>query len=762
MTQAVMSSNFDFVVVGGGLAGATAVETLRSEGAQGSILLLAAEPLLPYQRPPLSKIAITADEPPPPRFVLEEARYRELAVDLMLDSPVAAVDARQRTLRTEQGETIRYARLLIATGASPRRLSVPGATLAGVHYLRSPADAEAIRVSATKARRAVVIGGSFIGLEVAASLRQRGLEVTLVESGALLGKLHMPEVSRAFRRGFERHGVVILEDDEAVALRGRGRVRSVVTRSGRTLACDMVVVGIGVVPESGFLAGSGIALGDGILVDRFLQTNHAGVFAAGDVANFFDPIFRRRRRVEHWDSAIKQARVAARNMLGRRIPCEEVTTFFSEMFDLAFNMVGDFDASDEKIERGSLENGSFAAFYLRHDVPRALFSVGRPTEETKVTMHLIKHRVNLASIKARLSDPQYTLSHIPNQTICILQGGGAYGAFECGAVRALEESGIRPDVVAGVSIGAFNGAIIAGNPDRPAAALESFWNDLAIASAHAPDEALRRQLASGQIALFGVPQFFRPRWFQPMFGPEQMPHRWTSLYDTRPALALLEKYVDFGRLKSSPIRLIVSAVDINTSELVAFDSFVDDLTPAHILASGSLPPGFPWTTIDGRHYWDGGIVSNSPLDLVLQRCGTAGKRVFVIELFPGNRTALPANLSDVLTRQSEILYSERIRNDVQTRELVRDFRKLIDEILAELPAVDAARIRHRPHYIELMGQDAPTTITRIIRDDGEDEPASKVYDFSRRTIEQLVESGYRMTLQALGKDDAPQVSQASD
>lgn len=745
-----MTRNFDFVVVGGGLAGATAVETLRTEGAQGSILMLAAEPHLPYHRPPLSKSALTAEQAPQPKQVLSKGRYRELGVELLLGTPVAAIDPARQTLRTRPGEDIHYERLLIATGASPRRLSLPGAALPGVFYLRSLDDAEAIRASAQKARRAVVIGGSFIGLEVAASLRQKGVDVTLLERGALLGKLHMPEVSSFFQRGFAKHRVEVIVGDIPTAIRGDAAVEAVVTQSGRTIACDMVVIGAGVTPETGFLEGSGIAVDNGIVVDRFLQTSQPGVFAAGDVANFFDPVFSRQRRVEHWDNAIRQGRTAACNMLGQRVPYDEVTYFYSEMFELSFNLLGHFDASDERIERGSLQAQSFASFYLRNDVPRALFSFGRPTEETKVTELLIKHRVNLKSSKARLSDPDYTLCHIPNQTICILQGGGAFGGFECGAIRALEESGIRPDVVAGVSIGAFNGAIIAGNPDHAAEALTAFWNDLAIASPDLPDENLRRQLACGQIALFGVPQFFKPRWFQPMLGPEQWPNRWFSLYDTSPAIELLEKYVDFGKLRSSPIRLMVSAVDVQTSELVVFDSYVDDLTPAHIIASGSLPPGFPWTTIDGRHYWDGGIVSNSPLDLVVQRCGSAGKRVFIIDLFPGKRNVMPANLAEAMARQSEILYSERIHNDLRTRALVHDFRKLVDEIVAELPAATVARIRHRPRFIAMMGEGAPMTITRIVREGSEGEPSSKDYDFSRQTIDQLIDAGYRMTRQALG------------
>lgn len=235
-----------------------------------------------------------------------------------------------------------------------------------------------------------------------------------------------------------------------------------------------------------------------------------------------------------------------------------------------------------------------------------------------------------------------------------------------------------------------------------------------------------------------------------MLSLEQLPNRWFSLYDTSPAIKLLEKYVDFSRLKSSPIRLLVSAVDVQTSELVVFDSYVDDMTPEHIVASGSLPPGFPWTTIVDRHYWDGGIISNTPLDLVVERCGSAGKRVFVMDLFPSQRNILPDNMSEVMARQSEILYSERIRNDFKTRALVRDFRKLVEEIVDELPAASAARIRNRPHFIQMMGEDAPMTIIRIIREHSEDEPSSKGYDFSRQTIEQLKQSGYCMTRKALG------------
>ena len=236
------------------------------------------------------------------------------------------------------------------------------------------------------------------------------------------------------------------------------------------------------------------------------------------------------------------------------------------------------------------------------------------------------YRTNIGRFETRLGQPGFFFTDIPNQTVLVLQGGGAIGAFECGVVRALEERSVYPDIVAGVSIGAFNGAIIAAHPRHATQALESFWHDVAAVSPIVGDEAARQLWSSTLVMLFGVPQFFMPRWWfwgtplQHAFAP------WTSFYDFAPARRLLVQYVDFTALKSSPVRLLVSAVNVETAQLDIFDSYVDDLTVDHLLASGSLPPALPWTTIGDRHYWDGGIVSNSPLDQVVERCGAAGKR----------------------------------------------------------------------------------------------------------------------------------------
>jgi NTE family protein len=299
-------------------------------------------------------------------------------------------------------------------------------------------------------------------------------------------------------------------------------------------------------------------------------------------------------------------------------------------------------------------------------VLRAAFSMGCPAAETRAIESLIRHRVDLRSLKAGLADANFALDASPTQTVLILQGGGALGCFECGVVKALEAMDIHPDVIAGVSIGAFNGAIVAANLGRAAPALEAFWNDLAILAPDLPNESLRRAVSAWQTIWFGSPRFFRPRWRLPAPSLDQFPWTWTSFYDTAPARSLLEKYVDFGRLRESPVRLLVGAVNVETAQLEIFDSHADDLTVNYIMASGSLPPAFPWTTVQGRHYWHGGIISNSPLELVIERCGSVGKRVFIVDLF-ADQKPLPQNLVEVWMRRDEIVYAERVRSDVRER-----------------------------------------------------------------------------------------------
>jgi len=257
--------------------------------------------------------------------------------------------------------------------------------------------------------------------------------------------------------------------------------------------------------------------------------------------------------------------------------------------------------------------------------------------------------------------------------------------------------------------------------------------------------------------LFGVPQFFTPRWLSLSASPQDWFRAWTSVYDPSPVRRLLEQYVDFNTLKCSPVRLLVSAVNVETAQLEVFDSYVDDFTVDHLLASGSLPPGLPWTTIAGKHYWDGGIVSNSPLDQVVDRCGAAGKDVFVVDLFP-HAKPLPSNIIEVLARRDEIVYAERVRRAGFERDLLHDAQKLVDGILSMVDEATAARIRELPPYVHVMGAPDVPTITRIVREGSAHEPAGRDFDFSLRSIQNLMQNGLRAGRRALRSRKSPVVN----
>ena len=739
----------DYLLLGGGLASATAAETLREQGATERILIVSTEPVPPYERPPLSKRYLLGKATADTLEVLSRERYRQLRIDLLLETSIASVDPLNHTVTTDVGESIRYQKLLIATGARANRLAAPGSDLDGIFSLRTLADADTLRTVAATARRAVIVGGSFLGMEVAATLSEMGLDVTIVDQEAtLFPKLETTEVSKFLLDLFIRRGVKVRLSERVSSFEGDERVRAVVTDKGARLECDLTVLGVGVTPNVEFLGGSGIRCDDGILVDRQLQSSDPDVFAAGDVANTYDPVLRRYNRVEHWDSAVKQAHIAARNMLGQRRIYDELSYFYFDIFEQSFEVLQPSVAVTDKVVRGDLATGSYAVFFLADNIVRGLFSTGRPVEETRAIESLIRYRVNLKGETARLTDPNFTVATIPNQTVLILQGGGAMGAFECGVAKALEQSGIVPDIVAGVSIGAFNGAIIAANPGCATAALEAFWDELTVRSGDFGGSRLDDAMTSWQTLAMGSPNFFVPRWMQPIWSSDQFPYRWTSLYDTAPMKELINRYVDFSTLKNGPIRLLVSAVNVETAELEVFDSYADDLTADHILASGSLPPSFPWTTIKGKHYWDGGIVSNSPLDLVIERCGAAGKRVFVVDLYP-SVSPLPKNLVEVSARRDEIVYSERLRRDAFGHDRVREYGRLVEELLEEIEPARARIMRQRPRFIQLMGEIAPPVVLRIVRDADSDETTGRDYDFSSKAVQRNRENGYAAAIKKI-------------
>jgi 3-phenylpropionate/trans-cinnamate dioxygenase ferredoxin reductase component len=355
-------------VVGGGLAAASAVDELRSNGHDGSIDVFCAEPHLPYERPPLSKSVLLGEAEEESVFVHDQAWYDDRDVTLHLGTTVTGID-RARQAVTADAVSVDFDRLILATGASPRRLAMADESGARVLYLRTVEDNRRLREAFGSAGRIVIIGGGWIGLEVAAAARTAGLEVTVVEMQDLpLRGVLGPEVARVFADLHLEHGVDLRLGVGVDGIDADGDGAGVVRLSdGTTLPTDLVVVGIGVQPEVGLARAAGLAVDNGVLVDARLRTSDPNVFAVGDIAGHDHPVLRRRIRVEHWDNAIHQARAAARVILGGDAPYERLPYFFTDQYDLGMEYVGSVgpDGYDDVVLRGDVDGRVFSAFWLK-------------------------------------------------------------------------------------------------------------------------------------------------------------------------------------------------------------------------------------------------------------------------------------------------------------------------------------------------------------------------------------------------------------
>jgi 3-phenylpropionate/trans-cinnamate dioxygenase ferredoxin reductase component len=354
-----------FVIVGAGLAGAKAAETLRAEGFDGRLLLLGEEAERPYERPPLSKEYLRGETGRDRLYVHQDGFYADHDIELRTSARVRRIDPAGRRLQLASGERISYSRLLLATGAAPRRLGLPGADLAGVLSLRSRGDADRLAAAAARAEHVVVVGTGWIGCEVAASVRQLGRDLTLVgPDAAPLARVLGPEIGGVYRDLHADHGVRLVLGTRVAAFRGHGRVEAVVTDDGTSIGCDLVLVGAGAVPRTELAEAAGIAVGDGVVVDEWLETSAPGVFAAGDLAAAWHPHLRERLRVEHWANALHQGPAAARNMLGGAVAYERLPYFYSDQFDLGMEYSGLAAGADRLVVRGDLAARQFVAFWL--------------------------------------------------------------------------------------------------------------------------------------------------------------------------------------------------------------------------------------------------------------------------------------------------------------------------------------------------------------------------------------------------------------
>lgn len=419
--------SFDIVIVGGGLASATAIETLLNAGTVGSrIALIAAEPELPYHRPPLSKGYLLDKQERDAVFVKPRKFYDNADVQLFLGTKATAVDPTAHTVTTDTSGTLTYGKLLLSSGCKLQRLTVPGSDLPRIFYLRTLAHADVLKEVARNARTAVVVGGSFIGMELASAFAQKGLQTTLLHRGtAVFDKLESPAASAFFAQYYADHGVTIRTKDEVTSFtRHRGERDSIElrTKRGDTLTADLVAVGVGVTPNTEFLASSGIAVDNGVMVNEYLEASVPDVYAAGDVANFFDPLYQRHRRVEHWDTAIQHGKIAGVNLLsthssrlgvtrgdpvGKREAHCAVSYFFSDVFDVSFDYLGDASGTDHTILRGSFANKAVTIFYIKGRVVLAAFTMGRPRERRALT-ELIRTQQSLSDLKT-LSDESISL-----------------------------------------------------------------------------------------------------------------------------------------------------------------------------------------------------------------------------------------------------------------------------------------------------------------------------------------------------------------
>lgn len=375
-----------FVIIGAGLAGATAAGALREEGFAGDLVLIGAEAAFPYERPPLSKSFLRGETTLQESMVHPEVFYSENEIETHFGSTVTSIDPGTRKVIVAGGDPISYDRLLIATGARTRRLPITGIDLNGIYELRTVADAARIRSEMLPGRKAVLVGMGFIGSEVAASFRQRGLEVHVVDSGSVpLERVLGEPVGRVLEGIHRDHGVEMNFGDRVAGFEGTGRAEAVITKAGLRLECDLVVLGMGVEPVTDLLVGSGIEVDNGVLVDEFCRTNVEGVFAAGDVANHLHPVFARRVRIEHWHNAREQGRAAAWSMLGKGTPYDVIHWFWSDQFEHTIQYAGFHTEWDELLVRGSLDDRSFAAFYMKEGRVQAVAALDRPTEVQRAT-----------------------------------------------------------------------------------------------------------------------------------------------------------------------------------------------------------------------------------------------------------------------------------------------------------------------------------------------------------------------------------------
>lgn len=405
-----MLSGKTFVIIGAGQSGGWTAKTLRDEGFEGRIILLGDEPYPPYERPPLSKEVLLGDQPIDSAYLWPDGSYDEWNVEMRLDTRVASISPVDHSLTLENGETIAYDRLMIATGGRARPLPVPGADLDGIHYLRAISDTVAIREGIAKGSRVFVVGGGWIGLEVAAAARKQGVEVTLVEAmDQLCGRALTPEFAARLLQIHLDHGVDIRLNTSIDHFEGEGKLARAVLSDGEVIECATAVIGIGLIANTELADAAGLETDNGIVVDEFGRSSDPDIFAAGDVSNHPNALLGKRIRLESWENAQNQAIAAAKTMLDKGEPYSEVPWFWSDQYDVNIQLVGLPEDCDQTVVRGDPDAREFVEFYLKDGRIDGAAAMNNP-RDLRFSKRLIQAKKIVDP--AQLADPSIKLQAI--------------------------------------------------------------------------------------------------------------------------------------------------------------------------------------------------------------------------------------------------------------------------------------------------------------------------------------------------------------
>lgn len=399
-----------YLVIGGGIAARDALKSLRKKAPEASITMVTDEPHLPYDRPPLTKEFLWGEKPLEKVFLEKPDFYEENSIATVVGQPVTALDPEAHTATLADETVIQYEKALLATGGRPAKLPVDGADLTGVYYLRTLDDSLGIKEAAGKGKQAIVIGGGFIGLELAASLSEQGCEVTLIEAGPhIWPKFAHPDLAHFFQDYLTDRGIKLMTEQTVASINGEDTVVSVSLGNGEKLPADMVCIGIGIRPNVELAEAAGLEVDNGIVVDEQLRTSHPDIYAAGDVINYYDVLFDKRRRVEHWSHATFSGRLAGMNMAGGDKAYEFLSFVWSDIFDLHLKFVGDHSDYDELIERGDKDSAVFTLLYVRDGKLTACFTVNGDQREFSYLKMLIQRGFSVGAHRDDLANPRYEL-----------------------------------------------------------------------------------------------------------------------------------------------------------------------------------------------------------------------------------------------------------------------------------------------------------------------------------------------------------------